>query len=157
MPSSWNSCKTRGRGRVIYSFYHFCHPNGGWSVKFNDIKENTGWEATRHFCFQVLLYFIFFQYKYIYIYIYIYIYLWKKTREGENFLAKPWHDLGTSWHDFASLWYWWQGRILSIGRGSLGYPKKQIILVVVGIYLYPATPNNKYWATLNKFSCRKLA
>jgi hypothetical protein len=37
-----------------------------------------------------------------------------------------------------------QGRSPSYGMGSLGYPKKNIILELVGMYLYPATPNNKY-------------
>jgi hypothetical protein len=36
----------------------------------------------------------------------------------------------------------WMMRSLSYRRGSLGYPKKNIILDVVGMYLYPATPNN---------------
>jgi len=30
-------------------FYHFCHPNIGWSVKINDVKESAWWEATHPF------------------------------------------------------------------------------------------------------------
>jgi hypothetical protein len=37
-----------------------------------------------------------------------------------------------------------KGRSPSYGRGSLGYPKKNIILELVGMYLYSATPNKKY-------------
>lgn len=37
-----------------------------------------------------------------------------------------------------------QGRSPSYGKASLGYPKNKIILEVVGMYIYPATPNNKY-------------
>jgi len=50
-----------------------------------------------------------------------------------------------------------QGRSPSLIRGSLGYLTKYINLQLVGINLYSATPNNKHWATPNKFSCRKYS
>jgi len=40
--------------------------------------------------------------------------------------------------------YYTQGRSPSFTRGSLGYPKKYIILKLVGMYLYLATLNNKH-------------
>jgi len=32
MPISWNSYMTRGRGRIMCSFFHISHPNNGWGV-----------------------------------------------------------------------------------------------------------------------------
>ena len=37
------------------------------------------------------------------------------------------------------------------------FTQKQIILELIGMYLYPATLSNNDWATPNNFACQKLA
>jgi hypothetical protein len=34
------------------SFWHICHPNSGWNVKLNDVKESAWWEATHYLFFR---------------------------------------------------------------------------------------------------------
>ena len=73
------------------------------------------------------------------------------TRSGDNIQA---HNLThLALYEPNSLWMeeipncknlYNEGRSPSYEKGSQGYPKKNTILEVVGMYLYPAILNNKH-------------